>query len=138
MNTSVFENELLVVDSASVGHGNFCINELGYAELDLPEGMNTSDYLILSGHCPSKMEVRFKKSVSIKGIMNGTSVWLPTASCMFLVSDNIVGYLFGPKDTTREMILEPRNYTLETTSLDPSWKHSLWAICAAEKEEVSS
>ena len=138
MNTSIFENELLAVDSASVGYGIFCINELGYAELDLPENMNTSNYLILSGHCPSKMEVSLKKHAGIKGIMNGTSNWLPTASCMFFVSDNIVGYLFGPKDTTREMILEPGDYTLETTSLDPGWKHSLWAICAIENEEASS
>ncbi|MDR1385725.1 MAG: hypothetical protein LBJ67_18025 [Planctomycetaceae bacterium] len=59
---------------------------------------------------------------------HGSSHWLPTASCLFLVSENIVGYLFGSKDSTREMILEPGDYTLEITSPEPSWKHSLWTV----------
>jgi len=127
-NTLIYEDDMIAVHSAMVGHGQLGINEPGYAALDLPENMSPEDVLILSGHCPSEMKVTFKTKVSIKGVMNGSSVWSPVASCLFLVSDNIVGYLFGPKDSTREMILEPGDYTLEITSPEPSWKHSLWVI----------
>ena len=124
----LYEDNTIIIHSANVGHGQLGINELGYAALDLPDNMSLENHLILSGHCPSRMSVTFKTKVLIKGIMNGSSVWSPVGSCMFLVSDNIAGYLFGPKDVTREMILEPGDYTLETTSLVPDWKHSLWAI----------
>ena len=128
MSNPLYEDSMVVVHSATVGHGQFMINEPGYAVLDLPENMAAEGYLILSCHCPSAMNVTFKTRVSVKGVMNGSSLWSPVASCVFLVSDNIVGYLFGPKDATREMILEPGDYTLETSSLEPGWKHSLWAI----------
>ena len=123
-----YEDELIIIHSSSVGFGNLGVNEMGYAEFDLPEHISTKEHLILSGHCPSEIKVTFKKKVSVKGVMNGTSHWSPSAACLFLVSDNIVGYLFGPHDLTREMVLEPGSYTLDTTSLDAGWKHSLWVI----------
>jgi len=125
----------LTIHSTRTGHGELGINELGYAALDLPENMLREDYLILSAHCPSEIKLTFKTKVGIQGVMNGSSVWSPIASCLFLVSDNIVGYLFGPRDKTREMILEPGDYTLEITSPEPSWKHSLWAIRELPEEE---
>lgn len=121
-------NSILTIHSSRTGYGELGINELGYAPLDLPENMRQEDYVILSGHCPSTITVTFKKRVSLKAVMNGTSCWSAIASCVFLVSDNIVGYLFGPKDYTREIVLEPGEYTLETMSPEPGWKHSLWAI----------
>ena len=123
-----YEDDIIIIRSSIVGFGTLEINHLGYADVDLPENMAKEDYLLLSGHCPSEIKVLFKKKVSVKGVLNGSSRWSPAAACMFLISDNIVGYLFGPLDSTREMILEPGEYTLETTSLDSSWKHSLWAI----------
>ncbi|MDR1383072.1 MAG: glycosyltransferase family 2 protein [Planctomycetaceae bacterium] len=123
-----YEDERIIIHSTIVGHGVLGINEPGYTALDLPENMIQDNYLILSAHCPSELKVTFKKKVTVKGVMNGSSHWSPTASCLFLVSENIVGYLFGPKDSTREMILEPGDYTLEITSPEPSWKHSLWAV----------
>jgi len=123
-----YEDDLMILHSSIVGFGALEINGLGYVGLDLPENMVKEDYLLISAHCPSEVKVFFKKKVSIKGVLNGTSHWSPAAPCLFLVSDNIVGYLFGPLDVTREMILEPGEYTLETTSLDGAWKHSLWAI----------
>ncbi len=123
-----YEDDLVIIRSSIVGFGTLGVNSLGYDDLELPESMAKEDYLILSGHCPSEIKVLFKKKVSVKGILNGSSRWSPAAACIFLCSDNIVGYLFGPLDSTREMILEPGEYTLETTSLDSSWKHSLWAI----------
>lgn len=124
----IYEDGLVTVHEAAIGHGRLGINDPGYAALDLPEQMHPDDWLILSGHCPSTMKVTLKAKVRLKGVMNGSSVWSPVASCLFLVSDNIVGYLFGPKDATRDMILEPGDYTLEITSPDPAWKHSLWAV----------
>lgn len=121
-------NHLLTIYSSRTGHGELRLNEVGYAALDLPESMIPEEYLILSAHCPSEIRVTFKTKIGIQGVMNGSSVWSPVASCLFLISDNIVGYLFGPKDKTREMILEPGYYTLEITSPEPNWKHSLWAI----------
>ena len=127
-NELIYEDNMIVVHSVTVGYWQLGINELGYTALNLPENMTSEQYLILSGHCPSIMNVTFKTKVGIQGVMNGSSVWSPVASCLFQVSDNIVGYLFGPKDKTREMILEPGDYTLEIASPEPNWKHSLWAI----------
>jgi len=135
MSNPLYEDKMIVVHSSNTGHGELGINELGYTPLDLPENMQREDYLILSAHCPSEIKVTFKTKVGIQGVMNGSSVWSPVASCIFLVSDNIVGYLFGPRDWTREMILESGDYTLEITSPEPNWKHSLWAIREIPEEE---
>jgi hypothetical protein len=126
-----FDTTLFNVRKATVGFGSLALNELGYDQgLDLPKQYEANDWQILSAHCASEIELTFKVPVAVVGCLNGTSRWHHMAPIKYSVSQNTLGYLFGPLDTTEVIRLTPGTYTLTTESKDPSWSHCLWLIKA--------
>lgn len=124
-----FENDLLFVHGWTVGKGRLGVNELGYGNpLSPPKNIKLLEHTILGAHCPSEVKVSFKRPVIVVGFMNGTSPWLGNSSCLFEVSGESLGNLYGPNDPTPELRLAPGTYILKTSSVDPEWMHSAWAI----------
>ena len=119
-------SEVFTVHQSSVGFGELRIGEMGYAEINVEN--DVADWMVISAHCPTEIEMTFHKKVRVMGYMNGTSPWTPSCGCGFLVSDEPLGYLFGAFERTKEMVLEPGRYTVIISSLEPNWKHSLLLI----------
>lgn len=125
---TIYENDLVGIFEAIAGFGSIGFDsELGYGNVLPVKEEAVGDCHIISAHAPSTIGIEVKKRIEIFGYMHYTSMWSPESPCYFWVSGNLVGYLYGPKDVSRPITLEPGKYLLEIETGDMNGKHSLWA-----------
>jgi hypothetical protein len=117
------------VHNYTAGIGNCGVNALGYGDpLVLPKPFSVHSHIVLSSHCPSSLCVTFRKEVTLNGLLNGTSICRMDSGALFLVDGKVTGSLYGPLDRTADIVLPPGTYNLETRSLHPAGRHTLWAV----------
>ncbi|GHT26712.1 hypothetical protein FACS18942_04670 [Planctomycetales bacterium] len=135
-----FSNEVLAVHSWQIGSHQTGqripgINGSGgISPLSLPKNIKLLTHTIISTGCPSMLKITLKQKAGITGFMNGTTPWLQNEACLFSLDGKRITQLYGPHDTTPEMLLEPGTYELKTSGLEPvQYKHSCWAVRALNR-----
>jgi len=125
---TIYENDLVRITEAVASYGTVGVDsDLGYGNVAAVKEETVEDCYVISAHAPSTIAIEAKRQIELFGYMHYTSTWSPESPCFFGVSGNLVGYLYGPRDVSRPMTLEPGKYVLEIETSNMDGKHSLWA-----------